>query len=308
MGYQRLEPVDGRRPAIIALSRWYPLKKRGTYYGFFSASHNLGEAISFVFVGLVVGLAGWKWGFVGSAIAGAMGVAVILLFLHDTPESKGLPPVEVLSGEAGDETEVERESVGTAQKAAFRNPYIWILALASACMYVSRYAINGWGVIFLQEVKGFPLATATQVISVNAFLGIAGTVFSGWMSDKWFNGSRYSIAVTFGVLCSVSLGLFLYSGSGMFVNILAMVLFGIAIGVLICFVGGLMAVDLVRAGPAAQRSGSSGSPAMWVRGFRTSSAAPCSTSTKPSSMASRHTITASHRYSGSPHRFCHSCW
>ena len=207
----------GAAPAIIALSRWYPLKKRGTYYGFFSASHNLGEAISFVFVGLVVG--------------------VILLFLHDTPESKGLPPVEVLSGEAGDETEVERESVGTAQKAAFRNPYIWILALASACMYVSRYAINGWGVIFLQEVKGFPLATATQVISVNAFLGIAGTVFSGWMSDKWFNGSRYSIAVT--------LGLFLYSGSGMFVNILAMVLFGIAIGVLICFVGGLMAVDLV---------------------------------------------------------------
>lgn len=196
-------------------------------------------------MGLVVGLAGWKWGFVGSAIAGAMGVAVILLFLHDTPESKGLPPVEVLSGEAGDETEVERESVGTAQKAAFGNPYIWILALASACMYVSRYAINGWGVIFLQEVKGFPLATATQVISVNAFLGIAGTVFSGWMSDKWFNGSRYSIAVTFGVLCSVSLGLFLYSGSGMFVNILAMVLFGIAIGVLICFVGGLMAVDLV---------------------------------------------------------------
>ena len=142
----------GAAPAIIALSRWYPLKKRGTYYGFFSASHNLGEAISFVFVGLVVGFAGWKWGFVGSAIAGAMGVAVILLFLHDTPESKGLPPVEVLSGEAGDETEVERESVGAAQKAAFGNPYIWILALASACMYVSRYAINGWGVIFLQEV------------------------------------------------------------------------------------------------------------------------------------------------------------
>ena len=135
----------GAAPAIIALSRWYPLKKRGTYYGFFSASHNLGEAISFVFVGLVVGLAGWKWGFVGSAVAGAMGVAVILLFLHDTPESKGLPPVEVLSGEAGNETEIARESVGAAQKAAFRNPYIWILALASACMYVSRYAINGWG-------------------------------------------------------------------------------------------------------------------------------------------------------------------
>jgi OPA family sugar phosphate sensor protein UhpC-like MFS transporter len=31
----------------------------------------------------------------------------------------------------------------------------------------------------------------------------------------------------------------------MFINILAMVLFGIAIGVLICFLGGLMAIDLV---------------------------------------------------------------
>lgn len=33
--------------------------------------------------------------------------------------------------------------------------------------------------------------------------------------------------------------------AGKFVNILAMCLFGIAIGVLICFVGGLMAVDIV---------------------------------------------------------------
>ena len=33
----------GAAPAIISLSRWYPLKERGTYYGFFSASHNLGE-------------------------------------------------------------------------------------------------------------------------------------------------------------------------------------------------------------------------------------------------------------------------
>ena len=38
----------GAPPAIISLSRWYPLKERGTYYGFFSASHNLGEFFSFL--------------------------------------------------------------------------------------------------------------------------------------------------------------------------------------------------------------------------------------------------------------------
>ena len=44
---------------------------------------------------------------------------------------------------------------------------------------------------------------------------------------------------------ALALTLFLYSGNGMFVNLLAMVLFGMAIGVLICFLGGLMAIDIV---------------------------------------------------------------
>ena len=89
----------GAAPAIISLSRWYPLKERGTYYGFFSASHNLGEFFSFLFVGSIVTFAGWQAGFVRLGDSGAIGVVVILLMLHDTPESKGLPPVEALAHE-----------------------------------------------------------------------------------------------------------------------------------------------------------------------------------------------------------------
>ena len=70
----------GSPSAIIALSRWYPLNKRGTYYGFFSLSHNLGEFLSFLFVGLIVSAFGWQWGFIGSSIAGAFGVVCILVF------------------------------------------------------------------------------------------------------------------------------------------------------------------------------------------------------------------------------------
>ena len=36
----------GAAPAIISLSRWFPLRERGTYYGIYSASHNLGEFIA----------------------------------------------------------------------------------------------------------------------------------------------------------------------------------------------------------------------------------------------------------------------
>ena len=235
----------GAAPAIIALSRWYPLKKRGTYYGFFSASHNLGEFLSFLFVGAVVGFFGWQWGFVGSSVAGVLGVLTIVLLMHDTPESKGLPPIEELTGEETPGTPRDHGKTSDLQRSVIRNPLVWVLALSSAFMYISRYAINGWGVLFLQEAKGFSDVEAISVVSINALLGILGTVLSGWFSDKLFKGDRKVPALIFGVLNAAALALFFYGGNAMWVNVLSMVLFGIAIGVLICFLGGLMAVDIV---------------------------------------------------------------
>ena len=168
----------GAAPAIISLSRWYPLKERGTYYGF------------------------------GSAIAGAIGVVVILLMLHDTPESKGLPPVEALAHEKPAAS--ADKSVKEIQKQVLRTPAVWILAAASAFMYISRYAINGWGVLFLQEAKGFSDVEAISVVSINALLGILGTVLSGWFSDKLFKGDRKVPALIFGVLNAAALALFFY--------------------------------------------------------------------------------------------------
>ena len=233
----------GAPPAIISLSRWYPLRERGTYYGFFSASHNLGEFFSFLFVGSIVTFAGWQAGFFGSALAGAIGVVIVLCWLHDTPESKGLPPVEALAHEKP--APGADKSVREIQKQVLRTPAVWVLAAASAFMYISRYAINGWGVLFLQEAKGFSDVEAISVVSINALLGILGTVLSGWFSDKLFKGDRKIPALLFGILNSLALVLFLYGGNAMWVNVLSMVLFGIAIGVLICFLGGLMAVDIV---------------------------------------------------------------
>ena len=250
----------GTSPAVIGLSRWFPLNIRGTYYGFFSASHNIGEGLSFVFCGLLVGLAGWQWGFMGSAIAGIIGVLIIAFFMHDTPESKGLPPVEVLTGEKTQEqyeADMAAKAANAAatkadndaetkriQKAVFKNPGVWLLALASGFMYVSRYAVNGWGVLVL-EGKGFDTAQATMIISINAWCGIFGTVLSGFLSDKLFKGDRQLPALVAGILHVISIIIFLYGGDSVVVNVIAMVLRGLAIGVLICFIGGLMAVDLV---------------------------------------------------------------
>lgn len=251
----------GAPPAIIGLSRWYPLNKRGTYYGFFSASHNIGEGLSFIFVGSLVAAMGWKYGFFGASAAGALGLILILLFLHDTPESKGLDPIEVLSGEmtreeyeatladrnakAADVAKQSRLETRQMQRKVIKNPGVWILALASAFMYMSRYAINEWGVIFLQKAKEYSMADAAAVVGINPIFGIIGTVVSGWLSDKVFKGDRKYPAFAAGILETIALALFLFGGPQRWLNILAMVLFGIAIGVLISFLGGLMAIDLV---------------------------------------------------------------
>lgn len=251
----------GAPPAIIGLSRWYPLKIRGTYYGFFSASHNIGEGLSFIFVGSIVAAFGWKWGFFGAALAGVLGVVLILLWLHDTTESNGLPPIEVVSGEMSrEEYDARHEGVKAdaaaakaaaraetkrMQRAVVKNPGVWILALSSAFMYMSRYAINEWGTIFLQEAKGYELGEAAAIIGINPIFGILGTVLGGWLSDAVFRGDRKYPAFVSGILESIALALFLFGGPAKWVNILAMVLFGIAIGVLIAFLGGLMAIDLV---------------------------------------------------------------
>ena len=234
----------GAPPAIIALSRWFPLSRRGTFYGFFSASHNLGEGLSFIFVGSIVAYAGWQWGFFGAAIAGLIGILIIIFLMHDTPESKGLPSIEVLTGEKVEAKSTD-DSAGAAQKIALKTPAVWILALASAFMYISRYSLNSWGVLFMQETKGYSLIEASTIISINAWLGIVGTVVAGWMSDVLFKGDRKMPAFVSGIILSISYAMFIYGGDAYWVSVLSMALFGIAIGVLIAFLGGLMAVDIV---------------------------------------------------------------
>ena len=238
----------GAPPAIISLSRWFPLRIRGTFYGLFSSSHNIGEGLSFVFVSALVAAFGWKWGFFGAALAGVLGVLIIVFFLHNSTESKGLPSIEKLAGEPQPKAvsaEEKRAETRRMQAAVVKNPGVWILALSSAFMYMSRYAINEWGIIFLQEARGYSITEAGAIVGVNPIFGVLGTVFSGWLSDKVFKGDRKYPAFAAGILEAIALALFLFGGGQKWMVYLSMILFGIAIGVLISFIGGLMAIDLV---------------------------------------------------------------
>ncbi len=234
----------GAASCVVGLSRWFTDKERGSYYGFYSASHNIGEALTFIVVASIVSLFGWRYGFIGAGLVGLIGVLIVWNFFHDTPESKGLPPVNMSKTEKGQSTQGV-EAFNRAQKAVLRNPAIWILALSSAFMYISRYAVNSWGVFYLEAQKGYSTLDASFIISISSVCGIVGTMFSGVISDKLFGGKRNMPALIFGLMNVVALCLFLLvPGVHYWLDVCAMILFGLGIGVLICFLGGLMAVDI----------------------------------------------------------------
>ena len=234
----------GAASCVVGLSRWFDDKERGSFYGFWSASHNIGEALTFIIVASVVSAWGWRYGFWGAGMVGIVGALVIWQFFHDNPQSKGLPPVNQPK-EKKVMTETETADYNKAQKQVLLMPAIWILALSSAFMYISRYAVNSWGVFYLEAQKGYSTLDASFIISINSVCGIVGTVLSGFVSDKLFGGRRNAPALIFGLLNVVALCLFLLvPGTHLWIDVLAMVLFGLSIGVLLCFLGGLMAVDI----------------------------------------------------------------
>jgi OPA family sugar phosphate sensor protein UhpC-like MFS transporter len=227
----------GAPSCVVGLSRWFTDKERGSYYGFWSASHNIGEALTFIATAFVVSIAGWQWGFEAAGIAGLIGATLVTVFYHDSPASKGLRPVMPPK-------ELEK-STGSQQMEVLKNPWIWILALSSACMYVSRYAVNSWGIFFLEAQKAYTPVEASSIVAVSSVCGIIGTVFCGVISDFFFHGSRNLPALLFGIGNTVAIALFVFVPQGYFaVDVAAMILFGLSIGALICYLGGLMAVDI----------------------------------------------------------------
>ncbi|MBQ8874460.1 MAG: MFS transporter [Bacteroides sp.] len=232
----------GAASGVVSLSRWFEPERRGTYYGFWSASHNIGEALTFISIALLVSAFGWRFGMIGAGLVGLLGFLMLWIFMRDTPQSMGYL-LTVKQQEASKQHHTE--DFNRAQKAVLRNPAIWILALSSAFMYISRYAVNSWGVFYLEAQKGYDTLDASFIISISSVCGIIGTVLSGLISDKFFRGSRNVPALIFGLMNVVALSLFLLvPGVHFWLDVFAMILFGLGIGALICFLGGLMAVDI----------------------------------------------------------------
>ena len=50
----------GSAPSVVALSHWFAKSERGTRYGIWSASHSIGEGLTFVGTSVLVASFGWR--------------------------------------------------------------------------------------------------------------------------------------------------------------------------------------------------------------------------------------------------------
>ncbi len=233
----------GSPPGTISLSRWFPLKQRGTRYSIFSSTPQLGKSVSMVMTGFIVAAVGWQWGFLAAAVAGVIGVVVSLVFISDTPESEGLPSVQELSGEPV--REMDKKPTRELQKWVFRHPGIWVIAISTAFLYITQHAVSDWGVLFLQKQKAFSLSSAAQIIGYAEAFGITGNLIAGWLSDVVFRGNRVRPVVIAGILAVASLFGFLFLPGGFALNMAFVAIFSFSFSIVFCIVAGLMALDFV---------------------------------------------------------------
>jgi len=239
----------GAPTGAVAMANWFSGHERGRIYGIWSTAHAIGEGLTFVGVAALVTWFGWRAGFWGPGLLCIVVAWGVYLLVQDRPQTLGLPAVADWKGDhAGDVngSEAPKEGTWATQRAILKIPAIWVLALSSAMIYVTRYAINSWGILYLQEAKGYTLLQAGGVISVNTVAGILGALAYGFSSDKLFNARRPPVNLIFAVMEIIGLLLIFFApiGSLTFMSV-AFFIYGFGLTGLVTSLGGLFALDIV---------------------------------------------------------------
>ncbi|KRB52880.1 MAG: MFS transporter [Pseudomonadota bacterium] len=239
----------GAPACVVALAQWFSNRERGRFYGVWSTAHSIGEGLNFLVIGAIVAALGWRFGFFVPATL-CIGAAVWCYFwMQDRPQTLGLPAVADWRNDhwQGEKAQVQASAEGpvlATQLSLLKMPAVWILAVSSALTYVTRYAINSWGVLYLQEARGYSLPAAGSLLFVSTLAGVAGAIAFGYISDKYFAARRPPANLLFGLLELVGLGLIFFGPTNNYVLVLGMVLFGLGMTGLVTSLGGLFATDI----------------------------------------------------------------
>jgi OPA family sugar phosphate sensor protein UhpC-like MFS transporter len=234
----------GSAPSCVSIFQWFEATRRGTVYSIWAGSHNIGEGITFVITSVVVSFFGWRAGFISPGVLSVIMVFFMYRYLKDRPATYGLPEPNDMYDLEHHEEPAKKVSL-MEQLHVLQSPTVWVIALSCAMMYVSRYAINSWAILFLQEKKGYTLIEAGAAMGFYPVAGLIGAVVAGGMSDRLFRGHRPLTATVYGACNILGMALLFWGPNNSVNDATALTIFGFGIGGLIVFLAGLIAAELM---------------------------------------------------------------
>lgn len=196
---------------IGSLAFWFRRDQRGSILGVWSTCYQLGSFLATAYAAWLLGRAGWRWSYFGSALL-LLAIWLVVIVLHpDRPEKAGLEPIEP-------EEEPEKTAAPAAQA---REGLGWtvdttITVLTMGVIYFSikflRYALWSWAPFFLHQNFGLSGDKAGYLSTVFEVCGFLSVILTGFVSDKLFHGRRAFIS--FAMLAMMTLSFVLMATLG----------------------------------------------------------------------------------------------
>ncbi|MBS0366849.1 MAG: MFS transporter [Proteobacteria bacterium] len=199
----------GWPPCGKTMVHWFSTRERGLTVSVWNTAHNVGGALVATIALLGVTLFhAWQAKFYFNAmIAAAVAVGAWFL-LEDTPQSRGLPPVEQYRNDYPEGySEADERTLGFREiflRYVLPNRYLWAIAIANAFCYFVRYGVVDWIPTYLQTTKGFNFQQSSTAWSLYEWAAIPGTIACGWISDRVFRGRRAPATMLFMLLTMVA--------------------------------------------------------------------------------------------------------
>lgn len=172
--------------ATIA-TRWFDAH-RGLVTGVLTAASATGQLIFLPVVAAITTNHGWRWASLLVAAAALAVIPPVLLLMRNWPRDRGLgrygqPPAL----DAGPAPRPPGSSFGAAFSGLVlgaRVPAFWLLAGSFAICGMTTNGLIGTHFIPAANDHGMPTTVAAGLLAVVGVLDVAGTVFSGWLTDR----------------------------------------------------------------------------------------------------------------------------
>lgn len=170
-------------------NQWFE-KKRGLALGILTASTATGQLILLPLLAVMVESYSWKWAMGLILFLSVVMLAIILLFMKNSPQEVGLLPYGQEEASAKNKVEQKKNPITIAFQTLFEAVKVkefWLLAGSFFICGLSTSGLIGTHFISYCIGFGFTAVTAASMLSLMGVFDLIGTTLSGWLSDRFDN-------------------------------------------------------------------------------------------------------------------------